>query len=220
MENIKPSKNLFYLCIIIIGITSLLSLGCRQAQTVTTSGFMHDYSQLEPWEGDENTLVYEKPGVDWKQYKRLMIDPIEVHYHPMNKSRKVKPEELVKLTDFFHARLVKAVEDGYPVTNTPAPDVLRIRAAITDIDPTNTAVNVVSQVAIMVPIDMGGAGMEAEFLDSVTNERLYACMEQMKGVPYNLMEGTFKYDHAKGAFKYWAKELRKWLDEAHGIETK
>ncbi|MCP4256727.1 MAG: DUF3313 domain-containing protein [Planctomycetes bacterium] len=219
MKNIKPSKNLFYLCIIIIGITSLLSLGCVQStQTVTTSGFLKDYSQLEPWDGDKDVMVYQKPDVNWKQYKRLMIDPIEVAYHPDTKSSKVTSEELVKLKDYFHEKLVKAVDDGYPVTNTPAPDVLRIRVAITDVKPTNTAVNVVSSAAIFVPVSMGGAAIEAEFIDSVTKERLYACAEQRVGVPVNMIEGMGKFSHTKPSFKYWAKELRKWLDEVNEVK--
>ena len=211
-------KNLIYICIT-IAVTSLLSLGCVQStQSVTTSGFLGDYSQLEPWEGNKNIMEYQKPGVNWKQYKRLMVDPIVVDYHPSTKSRRVKPHELVKLTDFFHEKIVKAVDDAYPVTNTPAPDVLRIRVCITDIDPTNTAVNVATSVAVFVPLDMGGAAIETEFIDSVTNERVFAAMEQRKGVPVNLMEGMTKYSHAKGAFKYWAKELRKWLDEVNEVK--
>lgn len=211
-------KNLIYICII-IAVTSLLSLGCVQStQSVTTSGFLGDYSQLEPWEGNKNILEYEKPGVNWKQYKRLMVDPIVVDYHPSTKSRRVKPHELVKLTDFFHEKIVKAVDDAYPVTNTPAPDVLRIRVCITDIDPTVTALNVASSVAVFVPLDMGGAAIETEFIDSVTNERVFAAMEQRKGVPVNLAQGLSKFSHAKGAFKYWAKELRKWLDEVNEVK--
>ncbi len=219
MGNIKTCKNLIYVCII-IAITSLLSLGCQQTQTVTTSGFLGDYSQLKPWEGNKNIMEYQKPGVNWKQYKRLMVDPIVVDYHPSTKSRRVKPNELVKLTDFFYGAIVKSVDDAYPVTNTPAPDVLRIRVCITDIDPTSTALNLASTAAIFVPLDMGGAAIETEFIDSVTNERLIAVMEQRKGVPVNLAQGLSRFSHAKGAFKYWAKELRKWLDEVHGVEVK
>jgi len=210
-------KNLIYICII-IAVTSLLSLGCQQTQKVTTSGFLGDYSQLEPWEGNKKIMVYEKPGVNWKQYKRLMVDPIVVDYHPSTKSRRVKPHELVKLTDFFHEKIVKAVDDTYPVTETPAPDVLRIRVCITDIDPTVTALNIASSVAVFVPLDMGGAAIETEYIDSVTKERIFAAMEQRKGVPVNLIEGLSKYSHAKGAFKYWAKELRKQLDEVNEVK--
>lgn len=218
MENIKSRKNLFYFCII-IAITFILPLGCVQStKTVTTSGFLGDYSKLKPSGGDKDILEYEKPGVNWKQYKRLMVDPIVVDYHPSTKSRRVKPHELVKLTDFFHEKIVKAVDDAYPVTNTPAPDVLRIRVCITDIDPTVTALNVASSVAVFVPLDMGGAAIETEFIDSVTKERVFAAMEQRKGVPVNMMEGMTKFSHAKGAFKYWAKELRKQLDKVNGIQ--
>ncbi len=217
MKSIKSRKNLFYFCII-IAITFILPLGCQSTKSVTTSGFLGDYSQLETSETNKNIMEYEKPGVNWKQYKRLMVDPIVVDYHPSTKSRRVKPAELVKLTDFFHEKIVKAVDDAYPVTNTPAPDVLRIRVCITDIDPTNTSVNVATSVVAFVPLDMGGAGMEAEFIDSVTKERLFAAMEQRKGVPVNVMEGMSKFSHAKGAFKYWAKELRKQLDEVNGVQ--
>ncbi|MCP4256719.1 MAG: hypothetical protein GY774_04230 [Planctomycetes bacterium] len=45
-------------------------------------------------------------------------------------------------------------------------------------------------------------------------------MEQRKGVPVNPIEGMTKFSHAKGAFKYWAKELRKQLDEVNEVKKK
>jgi hypothetical protein len=202
----------------IIAVTFLLPLSYLSAQGVHPSGFLGDYSKLKPWEEDEDLLVFEKPGVNWKQYKRLMVDEIVVDLHPSNNARKVKPRQLVKQTDYFRDQIVKALKDDYPVTSTPAPDVLRIKVALTDINPTNSGVNFVSSAVIMVPVDIGGAGIEAEFVDSVTNERLYAVMADRQGKMYNVMEGSTKFSHARGAFKHWAKELRIWLDEVNEVE--
>lgn len=108
---------------------------------------------------------------------------------------------------------------AYPVVYQPGVGVLRIRAAITDIIPANPLLNIVTTAAVFIPLDMGGAAMEAEFLDSVSNERLAAIVDRKQGSPLSPLDiigGFTKWGHAKGAFDKWAKELREALDEAHG----
>jgi hypothetical protein len=58
--------------------------------------------------------------------------------------------------------------------------------------------------------------MEAEFLDSQTNERLGAAIDTKAGEKYKVVKGMDKWGHAKDAFNFWAKRLRIWLDEVHG----
>ncbi|MBA4417226.1 MAG: hypothetical protein C0392_04855 [Syntrophus sp. (in: bacteria)] len=80
---------------------------------------------------------------------------------------------------------------------------------------------------------VGDAAIEVEFLDGQTNEQLIAYVERRIGKKYNvdLSEGPVKavstgavsygkayttWGYTKDAFDYWAKKLRKRLDEAHG----
>ena len=64
--------------------------------------------------------------------------------------------------------------------------------------------------AVFVPLDMGGAAIEAEFLDSQTNEILAAMVDKKMGSP-GKPRGFTKMGYARAAFEDWAKELKKSL---------
>lgn len=201
-----------------LGLCSPLGVGCASNKPTKPSGFLKDYSGMNPVPEDPSMLYGEKPNVNWKKYTRLMIDPVVVYRAPKAK-KAAKPEELQKLADYFRNEAITTLKDAYPVVDKPAPDVMRIRAAITDLDSANPWLNLAATAAIMLPVDMGGAAMEAEFLDSVTNERLCAVVDRKEGSPLSLTEFTGAYTewgHAKGAFKAWIKLLKESLDEVHG----
>lgn len=176
------------------------------------SGFLKDYSQFQADPKDKSLLWYEKKGTDWKRFKKLMIEPAVVYLHPEARNRAIQPEELEKLTAYFRETVVKEVQDQYPVVDTPGPDVLRIRAAITDVIPVKPVTNILSTAVIGIPLDMGGAAIEAEFLDSETGERLGAVVDLKLGTPLDV-SGFTPLGHARSAFRQWAKELKQALSE-------
>ena len=200
--------------VLAVSMGLLWSTGCAVGLRKEPSGFLGDYSSFAADAEEPDVFYYEKSGVDWKRFKRLQIDPVLVYYKQGAENRQIDPGTLKKMTDYFRTALVKAVEDKYPVVSDQGPDVLRIRAAITELIPSNVVVNVLTSVALL-PVDMGGAAMEAEFLDSVTGERLGAIVHKRMGTPIDMVGGYSKWGHAKAAFDYWAKELRKGLDEAN-----
>ena len=57
--------------------------------------------------------------------------------------------------------------------------------------------------------------MEAELLDSQTNARVGAAIDERAG---KKLKGVTKWGATKAAFKFWAERLRTWLDEIHGKE--
>ncbi|MFH1241761.1 MAG: DUF3313 domain-containing protein [Pseudomonadota bacterium] len=198
--------------VLVMALGLLLLTACATT-TPPQSGFLRDYSKLKPDPEDESLLWYEEPNVDWKRYKKLMIDQVVVFYHPEAKNRQIEPDVLKELTDYFRNVVIEKVQDAYPVVDKPGPDVLRIRAAITDLVPANPFVNVVTTAGVGVPVDMGGAAMEAEFLDSITNEPLGAVVDMKKGTPVdiNMLKGFTTWGYAKGAFREWAELLRESL---------
>ena len=199
-------------CFVVVIFALMFVAGC--ATIPPHSGFLQDYSELRPDPEDETLLWWEKENVDWKRYKRLMIDPVVVYLHPKAKTRQIEPDVLKELTDYFRNTIIEEVQDIYPVVDKPAPDVLRIRAAITDLIPANPLINIVTTAGLCIPVDMGGAAMEAEFLDSMTNELLGAVVDMKKGTPVdiNIFKEFTTWGYAKGAFRDWAKLLRESLE--------
>ncbi|MDD5155147.1 MAG: DUF3313 domain-containing protein [Candidatus Omnitrophica bacterium] len=188
-----------------------LTAGCSTMKT-PKSGFLVDYSEFQFDSKDKSLLWYEKEGTDWKRFRKLMIDPVVVYYHPDARNRKIDPQELQKLTAYFREVVVQEVKDKYPVVDKAGPDVLRVRAAITDVIPVNVAANILSAAAIGIPLDMGGAAIEAEFLDSETGERLGAIVDMKLGTPLDI-SGFTSLGHARSAFQKWAREFKQALSE-------
>jgi hypothetical protein len=198
--------------LVVLTVAFLFAAGC--AATPPGSGFLKDYSKLQTDPDDESLRWWEKEGVDWKRYKKLMIDPVVVYFHPEAENRQIEPDILKELTDYFRTAVIEEVQDAYPVVEAPGPDVLRIRAAITDLIPANPFVNVVTIAGAGLPVDMGGASMEAMFIDSTTNELIGAVVDSKKGTPVdiNMLKGFTTWGYAKGAFRDWAALLKESLE--------
>ena len=195
-------------CLFAMIVALMFAAGCATAPP--GSGFLKDYSQLQTDPDDESLRWWEKKGVDWKRYKKLMLDPVVVYLHPEAKNRQIEPDVLKEMTDYFRNAVIEEVQDAYPFVEAPGPDVLRIRAAITDLIPANPFVNIITTAGVCLPLDMGGASMEAMFLDSTTNELLGAVVDSKKGTPVDI-NGFTTWGHAKGAFKDWAELLKESL---------
>lgn len=186
----------------------LLAGGCAATTPPQVSGFLGNYQGFETDPSDESLLWWETTEFDWSNYKGVSLDPVAIYFHPEAQGREILPDELKKLTDAFREAVMEELGDAYPVVNSASDDVLRIRCAITDVVPSNATLNVATSLVAFVPVDMGGAAIEVEFLDSVTGERLAAGVDQKLGTPFDGVSGFTRLGHARGAFREWAKELR------------
>jgi Protein of unknown function (DUF3313) len=190
------------------GLVVLFLAGCVMSPP-PKSGFLGDYSKLHPDKyGKKSLLWWEKDGFEWTRYKKLMIDPVAVYYHPEAKYREIRPDELKELTDYARNTVIEELQPDIPVVDGPGPDVLRVRMAITDIVPASPIINIISLAAIQVPLDMGGAAIEAEFFDSVSHERVAAMVEKKLGNPVFFWRSVTELGYTKGTFKSWAGELK------------
>jgi len=213
--------------VVMIGFVLSMNIGC--AAKVKHSGFLKDYPEFEPGPMGGVDSVYFKEGVDFASYDKVMMDHVVFYFSRDEKYRGIHSNELKKMADAFHKAMIDALKDGYPLVEEPGPGVLRIRCAITDVKASRPLLNTITSVT---PIGLGistikrgvtgthtfvgEASMEAEFLDSQTNERIAAAIDRKAAGKYKIVKGMTKWGHAKDAFGFWAKRLRKWLDEVHG----
>ncbi len=196
---------------LLFGLITIFS-GC--AGTPPNSGFLNDYSGLtEDIYGDRSLRWWEKTDFNWKQYQKIIIDPVVIYYHPKAEYRQIDPEAVTNLTDYFREVVEEELADEFQVVTEPGPDVLRIRAAITEVVPANPAINIITTAAVFVPLDMGGAAIEAEFIDSVSGEVMASMIDKKLGNPIDprFYRGFTTLGYAKGAFSAWAVELKEAL---------
>jgi hypothetical protein len=174
------------------------------------SGFLVDYSQLQPGPKGGVARVYRKQGVDYKKYHKIMMDHVVFYFKDDAEEKGIDPLEMAKLSHKFHKEAQAALQGSYPLVEEPGPEVMRVRVAITDLElPKRT---------IKGPMTGKGPGvgeisMEFEFLDSETGERIAAGVDRRTGTR---LENLRRFSTAEDAFKFWAQRLRLRLDEAHG----
>jgi hypothetical protein len=162
-------------------------------------GFLTDYARLAPMPGGGGMLCWRGSGVAWKQYDKVMFERIQVYLAPA--SRSVDPTDLKMLIDYFHNDLVAAVKPEVQVVTAPGPGVLRVRIALTELVPTNTALSLAGTAApygFVAEIGSGAAtgrpagstpylgqtGMEVQFRDGATAQIVAECADREIGLKY------------------------------------
>jgi len=212
---------------LVIILAGFVLTGCAGTPQTQHSGFLKNYPPFQPGPSDGVDQVYTKPGVDLSKYRRVMLDEVQFYLKKDAAYQGIQADELTKLTETFHRAVFEALGTAYPIVSEPGADVLRIRLAITDIElsnpamsgmttvmPAGLAISAVKKGVTGSHTGVGGASMEAEFLDSMTNERLVAGIDTFSG---SKISGLTKLGATKEAFEFWAKRLRVTLDKVHGV---
>ena len=200
---------------LLLTAAALLLGGCSMSKR-GHSGFLGDYSQLEPDDQIKDMQVYRAPGLDASAYDKFIVDPIGVHFAPDAKGIAINPDRLKELTDYFRQTLVDELSVNYAVVDDPGPGTMRLRIAITDIKKTEPALNI-HPATKLAGAGLGGASVEAEGIDSQTGRRLFAFVHTRPGDRMAIAEGLDAWGHAKQAMDFWAQKLVERLDRAHGL---
>ena len=122
----------------------LLVLGGCGTPMPAHSGFLGDYPRMRPSPRISGAWGWWHPRKRISDYLKIMIDPVTVFLHPQAQSRGVNPDELKELADYFRYQMVSRILSSgkYEIVHAAGPGVLRIRAAITDVQPSKVLLNV------------------------------------------------------------------------------
>ncbi len=186
-------------------------IGCGTPSR-TGSGFLTDYDRLRPAPREEHVLYWEQSGIRWNQYRRLVIEPVQVRLMNVEPGAEVSKQEQEQLASSLHAALVSGLKDSYFITERAGPDTMIIRPALTHLKPVIPAVNVATTLLIGVPIDVGEAAVEVQFVDSLSGRILGELTASSKGSILDIT-GLDSMDQVHRAFRLWVERLRQaWSD--------
>ena len=167
---------------------------------------------LQPVPEDDSLLWWECPGFNWHRYHSILLDPIIVNL-PEDKRQALSPETLEHFVNEIRPALSATLAPEYDLAAEKGTGVLRLRVTLTDIETANPALNLATTLAVFVPLDMGGASIQAEFFDSLTGERVAAMADRKTGTPLQLRSGFSRLGHARAAVDQWAQALKTALAE-------
>jgi len=134
----------------------LMLAGCgssRRAKEVEPQGFLGDYSMLTPGAEGQAVLRHVNTGADWAKYDKVLVDPVVVLRSPG--AEDIPEADLQTAANFLYAQLCQELGKDFQLVDAPGPDTLRVAAALTDAQPANQTMVVVSNV---VPIAIATTG--------------------------------------------------------------
>ena len=221
-----------YLPLSCLVAASLLASCGTYSTTVHPSGFLGDYSEFRPPEGDEEAaMVYVAKDANIARYTKIIVEPITVWVAGDDELKKVPKKDMQKLLAHLHKAVVDQLSKDYAIVNQPGPDTLRLRAAITSANEANMAMRVFSTI---VPASLvistgrrlatgtysfvGSAGVEVELLDSESGFRIGAAVDRRAG--NRLTDSTDSWADVYAAMDHWAARLRARLAEGRANSEK
>ncbi len=173
----------------------LLVCGCSKPEPPKTVGFLSDYSHLRP--ETKTRSRYLPPGKRLVQYSQFIVDRVVVYPGQETKAEVRHDTQMEELAQYLHDTMVKTIETRYRVTTTPGPGTARLRAALT-------------QVKTSEPFSPGNMAIEAELLDSQTEEQLFAIREIQR---VRIGSGAGSSADARRVMDDWARRFVATLEE-------
>ena len=192
-------------------LMAIFLVGCATAKTIET-GFLNDYSNFKMSDKVEGLLVEKHATKKISDYSKFMVDPIDVQLTHESKGEKLNPEQIEKMATGFHDDVVAGLKEKYEVVDTPGEGVLRIRTALTDIYPNKIYLNLHWSTTLSKH-GIGGAAIEAEFVDTATGERILGVVDARQGKPLKYTKGLSRWGHTKEVFDGWKDLLMKTLED-------
>jgi hypothetical protein len=129
---------------------ALLATGCATTEIATvkpaSSSFLgNDYALLTPGETAKGQagLRYFNPAAQWRQYNKIMIEPVTFWG---DEASKVAPSDQQALSTYFKGALEKELDQKFQIVTTPGPGVMRLHVAVTDAEAATPGLRTVSLV--------------------------------------------------------------------------
>jgi hypothetical protein len=187
------------------------------------SGFLQDYSKLQPAADREGVRSWANRSADYRRYSKIMFHPIVVVITPGPDYKGVQPDALKRMTDNFAASFKSALSPAYQIVNEPGPDVLQVRLAITGVQPVAPGLNPTDLLPIKAVFNIGRAAAgkspqvaemsaEMEVLDDA-GQPVAAAVATRKGDKTLSQGESITWKHLEAITAYWARSFRERLDE-------
>ena len=193
---------------------SLFGSACANVP-LTRTGFLGDYSELKPaphlqvWGVPDTVHAFRSERLDRGEYDAVIIDASV--WVPSDKDDFEPSEEKTAwLLDEFSQCLENGLSEDFEVVDTPRPGALRVKPAMTAVNPANVWINTLF-LFLLVPVDMGGISGEIEVVDSVSGERLFAMTARREGNPFLFLETFTTYGQSRHGMYKWSLLLNEQL---------
>ena len=173
------SKNIF---ILILPLILFSLIGCvasseesrKKDEQQLPKGLLDDYTGMERSFLTKQVYFYVNSDIDSEKYKSVIVDPVLIFVHASTYGDGINTTALHKLSHLYRKDIARTLDGRYKLTTVSAPGTLRLRTAFLNVMPT-------SDVKLDGLHTLSGVSMEAEFVDSVSGERVGSVLHYRLG---------------------------------------
>lgn len=185
------------------------------------SGFLGDYSKLQPDPDRQGAMRYINPDAALAKYSKIAITPIEIWYDPESEYKGISPDDLKLVADSMRSLVISELEPEYPVVDSAGTDVLAVRMAIANVKirkkkpgilnllPVGMALYTLKEIA-NANVNLADAVIEVELLDSATGEQLGMLVDRL-----SVSGDQASWQELEKALVFYARRFRSRLDAEH-----
>jgi hypothetical protein len=200
--------------LLLVAITLAMFIsGCGEKGYAVRTGFLTDYANLQ--RQSESSLLYVNSD-ELAQYSNFIVDDIDTYFHTQAQTGqeqtqvKMTQQEIDDLTNYMQANIMNAItSSGKNVVFHPGRGVARIRISLSDM---NRSLNTTLLASVkMLGIGVGGAAIEGEIIDSLTDKQVAAIVETQVG-SNKAYTNLGKWGSTKEVMDEWAERFKKRLN--------
>jgi hypothetical protein len=196
---------------------------------IRASGFLGDYSGMQPVPDEKYLWRQVKPGVNWKQYNKLYVAPMEVWLNPEAEYPGIQADLYSQIGGLFKEIVAKEfVPHGYQMVDQPGPGVLVFHGALTGVTPIHQGFEPSDVLPIKAAVNAGRYAFgaepyyivlsgEIEILDGATKQRVFAAVGARRGFETTTKGSKVTWGEVKDSFTWVAQRWRQQLDRAKGV---
>lgn len=197
----------------------------KTAGAAQYSGFLAPeiYQRLQPSPNVEGVRSYVDRSRDYRAFRKIMFDPTEVYLVPNPEYKGLPKEALARMTGDFQNAFKAALAPDYMIVTQPGPDVLRIRSAITGVQPAPPQRGAMDYIPIKALFNVArkAAGnepqvveMSAEFEVLAPDGALVAAVTATRKGDDHLPQGAqINWEQMQAISDFWARNFKERLDE-------
>lgn len=203
-------------------LAGLLLSGCASQTTKPTqfSGYLADYSQLQPATSATGAPVLRwiSPQFKSERYSTVYVEKPTFYPTPAP-SDQVSTQTLENVRDYLHQALIRELQGRMTVVNEPTMDSLVLRSAITGVTVSTEGLKAyeVIPVALVLAAATTAAGtrdrdsaifIELEALDARTSEPVLRVVRKGHGLTLENSSTQLTLEDLKPVLDVWARDAR------------
>lgn len=193
------------------------------------SQFLDVTENLTPVPGIEGSYGWDNPKLPVSDYDKFFLDNVQIFLAPDSPYKGIDASQMQAISQTFRAVMIATLEPEYPVVSQPGPGVMRMSLAITNLSITKKRKGLINYTPVGLVVgglrsladefsnvSLEAATVEADIVDSISGELIAARIATKPFAQAGVGEGKLSWNTLESAFGFYASEVRKSMDAAHG----